>query len=61
MDLHVKSQELLEALANSIHDRAQKGLSPFCFTINEVHLCEEWLKQFSCEVRQDCTLLGPWD
>ncbi len=46
MDLHVKSQELLEALANSIHDRDPKNPNPFFFSISEIHVAEAWLQRF---------------
>lgn len=54
IDLYVKSQQLLEALANSIHDRDVKVPNPFCFNINEIHVTEKWLTQFIKEVKEDC-------
>ena len=50
IDLHAKSQDLLETLANSIHDREPKSTSPFFFNINEIHVAEKWLKEFLNEV-----------
>jgi len=48
MDRHLdqKAHKLLEALANSIHDRDPKSQTPFFFSINEVEIAEEWLKNF---------------
>lgn len=51
MDLTAKSQQLLEALANSIHDREPKNLSPFTFNIAEIHVAEKWLRDFIEELR----------
>lgn len=52
IDLYSKSQQLLESLANSIHDRDQKSINPFCFSINEIHLTEKWLSDLIKEVEQ---------
>ncbi len=57
MDLHTKSQKLLEALANSIHDRDPKSLSPFYFSMSEIHVAEEWLMDFVKELKLDCVCL----
>jgi len=54
IDLHVKSQQLLETLANSIHDRDPKNLSPFSFNIAEIHVAENWLRVFAKEIKVDC-------
>lgn len=54
MDLHAKSQQLLEVLANSIHDRDPKALNPFCFNMAEIHAAEKWLNEFIKEIKQDC-------
>lgn len=54
IDLHAKSQELLETLANSIHDREPKNLSPFFFNIAEIHAAERWLSDFVKEIKSDC-------
>lgn len=53
IDLHVRSQELLERLANSIHDRDPKSLNPFTFNIAEIHITEAWLTEFIKEIRKD--------
>jgi hypothetical protein len=57
IDLHAKSQDLLETLANSIHDREPKSLSPFFFNINEIHVAEKWLNDFIKEIKSDCICL----
>lgn len=54
MDLHAKSQQLLEALANSIHDRDPRSLDPFFFNIAEIHVAEAWLSEFVKELKEDC-------
>ena len=54
IDLYAKSQQLLEALANSIHDRDPKNPLPFSFNIAEVHLAEKWLQEFCEEIKKDC-------
>jgi hypothetical protein len=46
IDIHAKSLELLEALANSVHDRDLKSLNPFFFNISDTHVAEKWLKEF---------------
>lgn len=57
IDLYAKSQELLECLANSIHDRDNKNPNPFTFNIAEVHLAEQWLTDFIEEIRRDCVCI----
>ena len=54
IDLHAKSQELLETLANSIHDREPKTSNPFVFNIAELHAAERWLTEFIKEITIDC-------
>ena len=56
-DLHAKSQQLLETLANSIHDRDPKSVNPFFFNIAEIQVAEEWLKEFVREIELDCLCL----
>lgn len=50
IDLHAKSQQLLETLANSVHDRDPKNLNPFFFSIAEIQVAERWLKDFMDEI-----------
>jgi hypothetical protein len=54
IDFHVKAQQLLELLANSIHDRDLKNPSPFFFNIAELQLSEKWLAELIEESREDC-------
>lgn len=57
IDLYAKSQQLLETLANSIHDREPKSPNPFFFNINEIHVTEQWLMEFIKEIKSDCVCL----
>jgi hypothetical protein len=41
-DLHLLAQQLLESLANSIHDRKPDDTT-FCFNVAEVRIVEEWI------------------
>lgn len=52
IDLHAKSQDLLETLANSIHDRDPKNLNPFFFNIAEIQVAEKWLRDFIKEAQK---------
>lgn len=54
IDLYVKSQQLLEKLANSIHDRDPKALIPFFFSTAELQAAQKWLEDFAKEVKKDC-------
>ncbi len=54
MDLHAKSQQLLETLANSVHDRDPKQMNPFFFNIAEIQVAEKWLEEFIKEIKEDC-------
>lgn len=53
IDLYAKSQQLLESLANSIHDREPKSLEPFCFSMQEIHLTEKWLSGLIREIENN--------
>lgn len=57
IDLYAKSQQLLETLANSIHDREPKSANPFFFNIAEIQAAEKWLFDFVKEVKTDCVCL----
>jgi hypothetical protein len=46
IDLHAKSVQLLERIANSVYERDPKNLNLLCFSTNEVQVVEEWLKDF---------------
>lgn len=47
IDLHFKSTQLLEKIANSIYDRERGGCP---FTIKEIHVTEKWIKDLINEV-----------
>ncbi len=57
IDLHAKSQQLLETLANSIHDREPKSTNPFFFNIAEIQAAEKWLEEFIKEIKKDCACM----
>lgn len=42
-NIHKKSIELLEQLANSIHDRNPADSQSIFFTISEIQLVKKWL------------------
>jgi len=46
IDYYAKSVELLEKIANSVHDRDLKNPNLLCFSSSEVQLVEQWLKEF---------------
>ena len=50
IDLHDKALNLLNMLANSIHDRNPNTLAPFFFSTNEIQLVEDWLRHFANQV-----------
>lgn len=44
MDLHAKSEQLLQAIANSLYDRhPQQHVN---FSVKEIHVVESFLKEF---------------
>lgn len=45
IDIHAKSAELLEQLANSVYDRDPKKPDPLFFSLTEIHLVEKWLSE----------------
>lgn len=53
LDFFVKSSELLEKLANSVYDRDPKNPTPLFFNVMDIHLVEQWLKEFINEA-QEC-------
>ena len=48
-DIHAKSQQLLEQVANSMHDRAPEE-EHTTFTTREIHVVETFLRQFGKEL-----------
>lgn len=53
IDIHSKSLELLESLANSIHDREPQSVKPFFFSLSEIHVAEKWIRDFIKEINRD--------
>ena len=55
IDLHFLSQQLLERLANSIHDR-DVNQKDFCFNTKELQVVEEWINETFLKIKKsDCT------
>lgn len=54
LDLNLKALNLLECIANSVHERDPKNPNPLFFSIHEVKAAQEWLKEFSEELVEDC-------
>ena len=52
IDYYAKSVELLERIANSVHERDSKNPNLLCFSSSEVQLVEQWLKEFN-EINPD--------
>lgn len=49
IDNYVKSGQLLERIANSIAER-NPNLKNFCFSVAEIAVVEEWLKELTEEI-----------
>ena len=45
-NVHVKSEQLLQKIANSMHDRGEDYIF---FTLAEIHLVEAFLNEFAME------------
>ncbi len=52
IDIYAKSVQLLERVANSVHDRDPKNLNLLTFSLNEIHIVEEWLKELLIELKK---------
>lgn len=50
INLYAKAVELLEKVANSVHERDSKNPSLNCFSTTEVHLVENWLQDFVTDI-----------
>jgi hypothetical protein len=46
IDLHSKAVQLLEKIANSVHERDPKTPNLMFFSTSEVQVVEQWLKEF---------------
>jgi hypothetical protein len=44
-DIHEKSSQLLERLANSIYDRDPNNPNPLCFSTKEMQIVDNWLRE----------------
>jgi hypothetical protein len=49
---HAKAMQLLERVANSIIEREPRYPNQFCFSANEVHIVEKWIKEFLLEIQE---------
>ena len=52
-DINAKASQLLERLANSIHDRDKDNLlrQHFTFSVTEIHIVEKWLMDLMDEYK----------
>lgn len=58
VDINFLSSQLLERLANSIHDRDPSN-NQFCFNIAELQVTEKWLIETFKDSFKDCICLEP--
>ena len=52
IDIYEKSVQLLERVANSVHDREPKNPNLFTFSLREIHIVEAWLKELLKELNE---------
>lgn len=50
IDYHAKAMELLEQVANSVHERDPKNPNLLSFTRSEIELVEGWLRGFTAHI-----------
>jgi hypothetical protein len=50
IDYHAKAMELLEQVANSVHERDPKNPNLLSFTRSEIELVEAWLVDFTDDI-----------
>lgn len=55
--LHLKTLDLLNQLANSIHDRESPNLNQFFFSIDDIKVCEQFLKSMLLEYEFELSML----
>lgn len=53
IDIYAKSVQLLERVANSVHERDPKNPNLLCFSTNEVQVVEEWMREFIKELQEE--------
>ena len=51
LDVYAKSVQLLERVANSVHERDPKNPYLLCFSSSEVQVVEEWIKELIEELK----------
>ncbi len=52
IDIHAKSLQLLERVANSVHERDPKNPNVMCFSNCEVQVVEKWIEELLEELRR---------
>lgn len=57
INLQQSARDLLEVLANLIHDREIKIAPSFCFNSNELLAIESWLLRLIENEKKDCICL----
>lgn len=51
-ELYSKAVNLLEKIANSVHDRDPSNANLQFFSVQEVALVQDWLKEFADEIKK---------
>ena len=52
IDIYAKSVQLLERVANSVHDRDPKNPNLLTFSVSEIHIVEDWIKELLKELKE---------
>ena len=52
IDIYAKSVQLLERVANSLHEREPKNPNLLFFSGNEVQVVEEWMRELLMELEE---------
>lgn len=52
IDIYAKSVQLLERVANSVHEREPKNPNLLFFSGNEVQVVEEWMRELLLELEE---------
>lgn len=52
IDIYAKSVQLLERVANSVHDRDPKNPNLLTFSLSEIHIVEEWIRELVEELEK---------
>jgi hypothetical protein len=53
VDIYAKSAQLLASLSNSIYERDPKNPNLVCFSTNEMHVVEKWLRELLKELEEN--------